>query len=323
LTYNDLIAQDVHRDREPAGVAGVGVADDLAVRASAWLQSLWAQRAVDALAEAGALPVSPAEPRRDREHGGRAGDRGRGSVRPLAPQAQALRARLSRIAGGDALAEACDALADVLAMALLRDRTVDALRSVLDSTRHPVLLTNGARWCLDGNAAASALLGTAREELRLHRLDDFVPRRWRRALAGRWNGFEAGATTAGALLLIGVGGHEITAGYTAASNLAADRHLIVVERIDGVRYGPWLASSSEQREAPILRPREREVLSLVAAGRTSAGIALHLELSRNTVESHIRNAVVRLGAANRTHAVVMALGRGEIALPEPAEPGAA
>jgi DNA-binding CsgD family transcriptional regulator/PAS domain-containing protein len=295
------------------------MADDLAVRASAWLQALWAQRAVDALAEAGAFSGTPPAPRTDRERAVHGREDGR---RPHIPQAQAMRVRLARIAGGDALSEACDALADVLAMALLRHRGSDAVRHVLDSTRHPVLLTNGARWCLDGNAAVSELLGTARDELRLHRLDDFVPRRWRRALAGRWSGVEAGATTAGALLLVAAGGREVTAGYTAASNLAADRHLLVVERIDGVRYGPWLASASAQRDAPILRPREREVLSLVAAGRTSAGIAHHLELSRNTVESHIRNAVVRLGAANRTHAVVMALGRGEIALPEPADPGA-
>jgi DNA-binding CsgD family transcriptional regulator len=294
------------------------MADELAVRASSWLQSLWAQRAVDALAEAGAFPATPPESRAGGGHAGRE----RGPGRTLCPQAQALRARLARIPGGDALSEACDALADVLAMALVRHGGGGAVRSVLDSTRHPALLTNGARWCLDGNAAASALLGVARDELRLHRLDDFVPRRWRRALAGRWNGFEAGATTAGALLLLGAGGQEITAGYTAASNLAADRHLIVVERIDGVRYGPWLESTAARRDAPILRPREREVLALVAAGRTSAGIALELELSRNTVESHIRNAVVRLGAANRTHAVVTALGRGEIALPEPVKPGA-
>jgi DNA-binding CsgD family transcriptional regulator/PAS domain-containing protein len=295
------------------------MADDLAVRASAWLQALWAQRAVDALVEAGAFPGTPTTPTMVRERAAHAGEGGR--RRPHIPQAQAMRVRLARIAGSDALSEACDALADVLAMGLLRHRGGDALRNVLDSTRHPVLLTNGARWCLDGNAAVSELLGTAREQLRLHRLDDFVPRRWRRALAGRWSGFEAGATTAGALLLVAAGGREITAGYTAASNLAADRHLIVVERIDGVRYGPWLASASAQRNAAMLRPREREVLALVAAGRTSAAIALHLELSRNTVESHIRNAVVRLGAANRTHAVVMALGRGEIALPEPVDPG--
>jgi DNA-binding CsgD family transcriptional regulator len=309
LTYTVLIAQEFHREGEPAAWPGVGMTDELAARAGAWLQALWAQRAVDALAEAGALPAGP---RRDR-----------GAARPPAPPALALRERLSRIAGGDALAEACDALADVLAMALLRHRPGEAVRNVLERTRHPVLLTDGARWCLEGNAAISALLGVAREELALHRIDDFVPRRWRRALDARWKGFETGATTAGALLLITAGGQEITAGYTAASNLAADRHLIVFERIDGVRYGPWLASSARRRDVPILRPREREVLSLVAAGRTSAGIALHLELSRNTVESHIRNAVVRLGAANRTHAVVMALGRGEIAPPEPAEPGAA
>jgi DNA-binding CsgD family transcriptional regulator len=295
------------------------MADELAVRASAWLQALWAQRAVDALAEAGAFPGTPAEPRFNGDRPVRAvADRSR----PATPQAQAMGARLARIAGGDALAEACDALADVLAMALLRHRPGDAVRNVLESARHPVLLLNGARRLLDANTAATELLGTAREQLGAHRLDDFVPRRWRRALAGRWSGFDDGTTNAGALLLRAAGGREITAGYTAASNLAADRHLIVVERIDGVRYGTWLTSTGAQRDAPILRPREREVLSLVACGRTSAGIALQLELSRNTVESHIRNAVVRLGAANRTHAVVMALARGEIALPEPAEPGA-
>jgi DNA-binding CsgD family transcriptional regulator len=298
------------------------VADDLGVRASVWLQALWAQRAVDALAEAGAFPGTPLEPGSTRERPGAAEPDG-GRRRTLIPHAQAMRLRLARVSGGDALSEACDALADVLAMALLRHRGGGAISNVLDSTRHPVLLTNGARWCIDGNAAVSELLGIARDDLRLHRLDDFVPRRWRRALAGRWSGVETGATTAGALLLVAAGGSEITAGYTAASNLAADRHLIVVERIDGVRYAPWLADASARgRDMPILRPREREVLELVAVGRTSAGIAHQLELSRNTVESHIRNAVVRLGAANRTHAVVMALGRGEIALPGPAEPGA-
>ena len=298
------------------------MADGLAARASSWLQSLWAQRAVDALAEAGALPGVPGEPRGEGRLPARAGA-AREPARAPAPQAQALRLRLARIAGGDALSEACDALADVLAMALLRDAPGDAVRNVLDRERHPVLLTDGARCCLDANAAMSELLGSPRDELRRHRLDEFVPRRWRRALAGRWNGFEAGATSAGALLLLAADGRELRAGYTAASNLAADRHLIVIERIDGLRYGPWLAGTTAQRDAPTLRPREREVLALVAAGRTSAGIALELALSRNTVESHIRNAVVRLGASNRTHAVVIALGRGEIVLPEPAGTGAA
>jgi DNA-binding CsgD family transcriptional regulator len=230
-----------------------------------------------------------------------------------------MRVRLARIAGGDALAEACDALGDVLAMAMLRRQPGETVGPVLDATRHPLLLTDGSRWCVDGNAAAAELLGVSREELPLRRLDDFVPRRWRRALAGRWNGVENGTESAGALLLVTASGREVTAGYTAASNLAAERHLIVIERIDGVRYVRWATSDAARRNASLLRPREREVLTLVAAGRTSAHIAAALDLSRNTVESHIRNAVDRLGASNRTHAVVMALGRGEIAPPEAAD----
>jgi DNA-binding CsgD family transcriptional regulator len=104
---------------------------------------------------------------------------------------------------------------------------------------------------------------------------------------------------------------RVTASITSA-------HL---RRRDQRTYNGLIGQGSHGQGA-VLRPREREVLALVASGRTSAAIATQLHLSRNTVESHIRNAVDRLGAANRTHAVVMALGRGEIALPDTADPGA-
>jgi DNA-binding CsgD family transcriptional regulator len=293
------------------------MADELAGRVNAWLQALWAQRAVDALAEAGALPVAANEGRAQGDELAtlRTGPEPVVRARLQLAHAQALRARLARINGGEALTEACEALGEVVSMAQLRDVRCDGVGSVIDGTRHPVLVTDGGRWCVDANCAATRLLGISRDEIAVQRLDDFVPRRWRRTLAQRWAAYERASTGSGALLLIAAQGQEVTAGYTAAFNLVEDRHLIVIERIDGLRFGPWTASPSARYGVPALRPREREVLALVAAGRTSAGIALHLEVSRNTVESHIRNAVVRLGASNRTHAVVMALGLGEIALP--------
>jgi DNA-binding CsgD family transcriptional regulator len=317
------------------------MSDELAGRATSWLQALWAQRAVDAFAEAGVLPppangargrapdavaaAGPvgagqrarpralAMPGEDRSH-----PAARGSL-PLG-QANAIRARLARTSAGDALSEACEALGDVRSMALLRNERSNGLGAVLDNARHPILLTDGTRRCLDANTAATRLLGSSREDVVAHRLDHFVPERWRRALADRWATIERGATSSGAMLLVAAEGREVTAGFTAAVDLADDRHLIVIERIDGLRFSAWTATAATRRSGATLRPREREVLALVAAGRTSAGIALHLAVSRNTVESHIRNAVVRLGASNRTHAVVLALSRGEIALPDAEAP---
>jgi DNA-binding NarL/FixJ family response regulator len=52
-----------------------------------------------------------------------------------------------------------------------------------------------------------------------------------------------------------------------------------------------------QRRGPLdeLSPREREVLGLMAEGRTNAGIARRLWLTEKTVETHIRAILMKLG----------------------------
>ena len=46
-----------------------------------------------------------------------------------------------------------------------------------------------------------------------------------------------------------------------------------------------------------LSPREREVLGLMAEGRTNAGIARRLWLTDRTVETHVRSILGKLGIA--------------------------
>jgi serine/threonine-protein kinase PknK len=43
-----------------------------------------------------------------------------------------------------------------------------------------------------------------------------------------------------------------------------------------------------------LSPREREVLALMAEGRSNAGIAHHLWVTESTVEKHVRSILTRL-----------------------------
>jgi HD-GYP domain-containing protein (c-di-GMP phosphodiesterase class II)/DNA-binding CsgD family transcriptional regulator len=74
-------------------------------------------------------------------------------------------------------------------------------------------------------------------------------------------------------------------------------------------------SASGDRDAPgSLSPRERDVLTLLASGATSEDAATALGLSRETVRTHVRNAISRLGAHTRTHAVALALDSGQISL---------
>lgn len=61
-----------------------------------------------------------------------------------------------------------------------------------------------------------------------------------------------------------------------------------------------------------LSAREREVLSFLADGLSGAAIAEHLVLSPETVRTHVRNAMEKLGASTRSQAVVLALESGAL-----------
>ena len=68
-----------------------------------------------------------------------------------------------------------------------------------------------------------------------------------------------------------------------------------------------VASPATVSALPPLTPREREILSLVANGLTNDKVATMLEISPETVQSHVRNAMVKLEADTRTEAVATAL----------------
>lgn len=56
-----------------------------------------------------------------------------------------------------------------------------------------------------------------------------------------------------------------------------------------------------------LTVRERGVLCWAAQGKTAQEIGEILRITKRTVDEHTQNAIRKLGAANRTHAVVVAL----------------
>jgi DNA-binding CsgD family transcriptional regulator len=60
----------------------------------------------------------------------------------------------------------------------------------------------------------------------------------------------------------------------------------------------------------VFTPREREVLALVAAGRTNRQIGAELYISEKTASVHISNILAKLGASGRTEAVALAAARG-------------
>jgi two-component system NarL family response regulator len=55
-----------------------------------------------------------------------------------------------------------------------------------------------------------------------------------------------------------------------------------------------------------------QVLREVSAGRANKQVAALLDLSEETVKTHMRNILAKLKARDRTHAVMIALQRGII-----------
>ncbi len=72
--------------------------------------------------------------------------------------------------------------------------------------------------------------------------------------------------------------------------------------------GEPLASGTPGPER--LTRREREVLELIAAGRSNKRIALELEVSEKTVKAHVGHVLAKLGVSDRTQAALLAVRDG-------------
>jgi len=59
-----------------------------------------------------------------------------------------------------------------------------------------------------------------------------------------------------------------------------------------------------------LTRREREVLELIARGRSNKRIALELEISEKTVKAHVGHLLAKLGVSDRTQAALLAVEQG-------------
>jgi DNA-binding NarL/FixJ family response regulator len=109
-------------------------------------------------------------------------------------------------------------------------------------------------------------------------------------------------------LASGVRGFAMKAGPPDELFAAIDAVASGGEYVD-VRVAELLSSSVQ---TGVLSPRECEVLTLIAGGKTSKAVAAELWLSPLTVETHVRNLMRKLHANSRVHALALALKHGEI-----------
>jgi DNA-binding NarL/FixJ family response regulator len=108
---------------------------------------------------------------------------------------------------------------------------------------------------------------------------------------------------------------------TFAAELAVGRSLTVAEALalaHGLSTIRDTHASSASHDSPSpsgLSEREREVLRLLAQGQSNAEIATELVLSVRTVEKHVANIYVKIGARGRADAATYAVRHGLTQIP--------
>ncbi len=195
------------------------------------------------------------------------------------------------------------------------------MRTVFERSRHPMLILDDQRRWVAGNEAACDLLGVPRDEVPWHTMDEFTPRSVRGRLEELWESFLADGTAEGWYELYVPDRGAVSVEFSATANVLPARHLSVfipADEISGEEVrdalalrDPWALIAAKGGGSQ-LTDREREVMTLVASGLQSADIAGRLFLSPETIKSHVHNAMGKLGAHTRAHAVTIALVTGQI-----------
>jgi PAS domain S-box-containing protein len=159
-----------------------------------------------------------------------------------------------------------------------------------------------ARWC--------ELTGYDAESLPGSRIDDLLAQESRPGIEMRWRDLLSAGLATARVVLMRPDGSRLAIRYGAFANV-----------LSGVHVGAYFAEAGQEgrlarptraRRAGQLTRREQESLRLVAMGMTTTAAAEQLGISPETVRTHVRNAMNKLGARTRAQAIAVAMRDGEI-----------
>jgi PAS domain S-box-containing protein len=179
-------------------------------------------------------------------------------------------------------------------------------RLVFDQSSNPIALVDDHRRFVDINDPWLELVARSREEVVGHSTVDGIQPSERARAASEWQRFLQSGEYSGSRSLLRGDGSEVDIQFAARLASVENRRLaIYVALADAERKNGPIA---ERPRARALSQREREVVTFIALGRDTNQIAEELYISVETVRTHVRNAMAKLGAHTRAQLVAIVLG---------------
>jgi PAS domain S-box-containing protein len=106
-------------------------------------------------------------------------------------------------------------------------------------------------------------------------------------------------------------GQRVTVDFAGHPEVVTGRQLVLFVAIRAGRAGRQHHDATPPRaDCVALSQREREVVRLLALGLSGPEVAQELHLAHNTIRTHVRNAMAKVGARSRAQLVARTMGEG-------------
>src|SRR3954447_11256441 len=186
----------------------------------------------------------------------------------------------------------------------------DVLWTFFDNAPVALLAADDERTIKRVNGHWSSLSGYDAERALEMRIDDLLAPESRPGIEIRWRDLVTAGVGTARVVLMRPDGARLAVRYGGFANVIPGTHVAAYFAEPGQEArGSRLPRA---RRAGQLTRREQESLRLVAMGMTTTAAAEQLGISPETVRTHVRNAMNKLGARTRAQAIAVAMRDGEI-----------
>lgn len=191
------------------------------------------------------------------------------------------------------------------------DTEAETLWAFMETAPVALVAADDDRRILRVNQRWSNLTGYDADAAAGLRIDDLLAPESRPGIEMRWGDLIGTGLATARIVMLRPDHLRVSVRYGAFANVLPGVHVAACLAEPGQDARNTMRPPRARRAGQLTR-REQESLRLVAMGMTTTAAADQLGISPETVRTHVRNAMNKLGARTRAQAIAVAMRDGEI-----------